>query len=197
MSASAGSGNLDACGNAQIAEGRSARTPAHGLDADPRGRDDCAGCAFGRHRRRFGKRRSFSPPWRPRRHDCLSTYAGLLGVRLPMAAVLTGDADIAHDYAISHEVEDSLPPMIELLQSVDPTFRPIPHRGGPTASSAFQTASGYRVEFLTSHRGSDNIRTAPLVCPPLAEQVPILAVSSTFLFVIRSGRSCYTRTASP
>ena len=45
-------------------------------------------------------------------------YSGLLGVRLPMAAILTGDADIAQDYAISREVEDSLPPIVELLQSV-------------------------------------------------------------------------------
>lgn len=95
------------------------------------------------------------------------TYAGLLGVRLPMAAVLTGDADIAQDYAISHEVEDSLPPVIELLQTVDPTFRPIPHRSGPTASSAFQTASGYRVEFLTSHRGSDEHSDRPARMPAL------------------------------
>jgi len=33
-----------------------------------------------------------------------------------MAAILTGDADIAQDYAISREVEDSLPPIVELLQ---------------------------------------------------------------------------------
>jgi hypothetical protein len=95
------------------------------------------------------------------------TYAGLLGVRLPMAAVLTGDADIAQDYAISNEVEDTLPPIIELLQSVEPSFRPIPHPGGPTESSAFQTANGYRVEFLTSHRGSDDHPDRPARMPAL------------------------------
>ncbi len=58
------------------------------------------------------------------------TYAGLLGVRLPAAAVLTGDADIAQDYAISREVEDMLPPIVDLLQNVDPSFRPVPHRSG-------------------------------------------------------------------
>lgn len=94
-------------------------------------------------------------------------YAGLLGVRLPMAAVLTGDADIAQDYAISHEVEDSLPPIVDLLQSVDPTFRPVPHRSGAAASSAFVSSSGYRVEFLTSNRGSDDYIDQPAKMPAL------------------------------
>lgn len=53
-------------------------------------------------------------------------YSGLLGMRLPMAAILTGDADFAQDYAISQEVADSLPPIVELLQGVDPSFRPVP-----------------------------------------------------------------------
>ena len=95
------------------------------------------------------------------------TYAGLLGVRLPMAAILTGDADIAQDYAISREVEDSLPPILELLQTVDPTFRAIPHRSDSLASSAFQTAHGYRVEFLTSNRGSDDYTEQPAPMPAL------------------------------
>ncbi len=83
-------------------------------------------------------------------------YSGLLGVRLPMAAILTGDADIAQDYAIIREVEDSLPPIVELLRGVDASFRPVPHRSGSAASSAFQNADGYRVEFLTSNRGSND-----------------------------------------
>ncbi|MGV1760956.1 nucleotidyltransferase family protein [Rhizobium sp. A22-96] len=95
------------------------------------------------------------------------TYSGILGVRLPMAALLTGDADLAQDYAISHEMEDSLPPIVELLQAVDPTFRPVPHRSGSAASSAFQTASGYRVEFLTSNRGSDDHIDQPSRMPAL------------------------------
>ncbi|MBB3660703.1 hypothetical protein FHX15_005974 [Rhizobium sp. BK650] len=92
-------------------------------------------------------------------------YSGLLGVRLPMAAILTGDADIAQDYAISREVEDSLPPIVELLQSVDLSFRPVPHRSGSAASSAFQNAEGYRVEFLTSNRGSDDYSDQPAKIP--------------------------------
>lgn len=95
------------------------------------------------------------------------TYSGILGVRLPMAAILTGDADIAQDYAISSEVNDSLPPIVELLQNVDPSFRPVPHRSGAAAASAFQTAAGYRVEFLTSNRGSDDYTDQPARMPAL------------------------------
>jgi hypothetical protein len=94
-------------------------------------------------------------------------FAGLLGVRLPMAAVLTGDTDIAQDCAIGHEVEDSLPPIVNLLQSIDPTFRPVPHRSGAAASSAFVSGSGYRVEFLTLNRGSDDYVDHPAKMPAL------------------------------
>jgi len=93
--------------------------------------------------------------------------SALLGVRLPMAAILTGDAHIARDYAISREIEDSLPPIVELLQGVDASFRPVPHRSGSSASSAFQNADGYRVEFLTSNRGSDDYIEKPAKMPAL------------------------------
>ncbi|MFP3581724.1 GSU2403 family nucleotidyltransferase fold protein, partial [Arthrobacter sp. SIMBA_036] len=51
--------------------------------------------------------------------------------------------------------------------SVDPSFRPVPHRSGGTASSAFQNAEGYRVEFLTSNRGSDAYIDQPAKMPAL------------------------------
>lgn len=94
-------------------------------------------------------------------------YSGVLGVRLPAAAIMTGDADIAQDYAISSEVGDSLPSITELLQKVDPTFRPVPHRSGGMASSAFVNSSGYRVEFLTTNRGSDDYLDHPAKMPAL------------------------------
>ena len=48
------------------------------------------------------------------------TYAGHLGVRLPGASLQTGDADFAQHYSISSSVEDSLPPILEILSSADP-----------------------------------------------------------------------------
>ena len=94
-------------------------------------------------------------------------YSGLLGVRLPTAAILTGDADIAQDYAVSREVKDSLPPILQLLHRIDPSFRAVPHRSGSAASSAFQNGEGYRVEFLTSNRGSDDYIDQPAKMPAL------------------------------
>lgn len=96
--------------------------------------------------------------------QCYSSY---LGVRMPMASVLTGDADIAQDYAISAEVADSLPPILELLQGLDPTFRAIPHISGSPRSNAFRNQSGYRVEFLTTNRGSDDYGDEPAKMPAL------------------------------
>ncbi|TCB60153.1 hypothetical protein E0J20_09170 [Rhizobium leguminosarum bv. viciae] len=94
-------------------------------------------------------------------------YAGHLGIRLPMAAILTGDADIAQDYAISGEVADSMPPIVDLLQGVDPTFRALPHVSGSPRSNAFRNSSGYRVEFLTTNRGSEEYADEPAPMPAL------------------------------
>jgi hypothetical protein len=62
------------------------------------------------------------------------TYSSMLGIRLHMAAILTGDEDIAQDYAVSCEVADSLPPILDLLQGIDPSFRAVPHSSGAAAS---------------------------------------------------------------
>lgn len=83
------------------------------------------------------------------------TYAGLLGVKLPGASLQTGDADFAQHYSISAEVEDSLPPIMEILQRVDPTFRTVPHRSDPVRVTQFENSTRYKVEFLTPNRGSD------------------------------------------
>lgn len=50
------------------------------------------------------------------------TYAGVLSVRLPGHSIMTGDADVAQDFAVSREVGDSMPPILQLLQSVTRPF---------------------------------------------------------------------------
>lgn len=95
------------------------------------------------------------------------SYAAYLGIRLPLAAILTGDADLAQDYAISAEVGDSLPPILDLLKEVDPTFRAIPHISGSPRSHAFRNSDGYRVEFLTTNRGSEDYSGEPASMPAL------------------------------
>jgi hypothetical protein len=94
-------------------------------------------------------------------------YAGILGVRLPNTAMQTGDADFAQDFAISAEVGDSLPPVLDLLQTIDTTFRAVPHQADRARVTAFANASGYRVEFLTGNRGSDDFTGKPSPMPAL------------------------------
>ncbi len=96
-----------------------------------------------------------------------SCYAGILGVRLPTAALQTGDADFAQDFAVSAEVLDSIPPILDVLHAVDPTFRAIPHSSGVHGSTAFVNKGGYRVEFLTGNRGSDDNTGKPSLMPAL------------------------------
>jgi len=83
------------------------------------------------------------------------TYAGHLGIKLPGASLQTGDADFAQHYSISSEVKDSLPPVLDILREVDPTFRAVPHRSDPVRVTQFENAARYKVDFLTPNRGSD------------------------------------------
>lgn len=94
-------------------------------------------------------------------------YAGLLGVRVPSTSLQTGDADFAQFHAVSVAVEDTIPPIIELLRAVDGTFREIPSQGDRRRSSQFETKSRYKVEFLTPNRGSDEYQGKPAPMPAL------------------------------
>src|SRR5690606_758280 len=76
--------------------------------------------------------------------------------RLPGASLQTGDADFAQHYSISSAVQDSLPPILDILREIDPTFREIPHRSDPARATQFENAARYKVEFLTPNRGSDD-----------------------------------------
>jgi hypothetical protein len=94
-------------------------------------------------------------------------YSAYLGIRLPSAAILTGDAGLAQDFAISAEVADSLPPILDLLNELDPTFRAVPHISGSARSHAFRNQTGYRVEFLTTNRGAEEYSDIPANMPAL------------------------------
>jgi hypothetical protein len=97
------------------------------------------------------------------------TYSAYLGVRLPGAIVQTGDADFAQFYSISHEVEDEIPSVLDVLKSVDPSFRPIPHRGDGRYTSQYINGTSYLVEFLTPNRGSDDYADKPARMPALGD----------------------------
>jgi hypothetical protein len=85
-----------------------------------------------------------------------STYPGILGVRLPASSMQTGDADFAQFHSISTAVEDSIPPILDVLRRVDPSFREVPHQSGGARSTQFQNNDRYKVEFVTPNTGSDD-----------------------------------------
>jgi hypothetical protein len=83
------------------------------------------------------------------------TYPAMLGIKLPGATLQTSDIDIAQFSNISVAVEDTTPPMLEVLQSVDKTFRAVPHASGARHSTSYAARGGMRVDFLTPNRGPD------------------------------------------
>lgn len=94
-------------------------------------------------------------------------YAALLGVRLPNASLQTADADFAQFHSISVAVNDSIPPIIDVLRSVDPSFRPIPHQTDSRQSTQFISKSKYKVEFLTPNDSSADYDGKPTIMPAL------------------------------
>jgi len=90
------------------------------------------------------------------------TYPAILGMRLEEATSMTGDVDVAQFRAISISIEDKTEPVLTILKEVDPTFRALPHRADPIASTIFENSSGFRLDILTPHRGSDDQIGKPL-----------------------------------
>ncbi|MCR9080611.1 MAG: GSU2403 family nucleotidyltransferase fold protein [Hyphomonadaceae bacterium] len=85
------------------------------------------------------------------------TYAGLLGVKLPGAAIRTGDVDLAQDYGVSVALNETIDaPLIDVLQSVDREFRPVPSLTSPNVVTAYTRPGGFRVDVLTTNRGGDS-----------------------------------------
>lgn len=94
------------------------------------------------------------------------TYAGLLGIKLPNASVRTGDLDVAQDYGVSVNLDDALETsLLDVLQTVDPAFQPVPSLAGPNIAATYARPGGYRVDVLTTNRGAD--RDAPVKLPSL------------------------------
>nr|WP_312002374.1 GSU2403 family nucleotidyltransferase fold protein [Bradyrhizobium hereditatis] len=70
-------------------------------------------------------------------------YSAVLGTRLDAVAMQTGDADFAQFHEISVAVGDSMPPILEVLRRVDPTFREVRAKatdGFPPSSSQGTTS---------------------------------------------------------
>ncbi len=83
------------------------------------------------------------------------TYSASLGLRLPGSLQQTNDVDIAQFTSVSVTIGDQTPPMLEVLRSVDKTFREIPHTSDCRRSASYQAKGGLRVDFLTPNEGPD------------------------------------------
>ncbi|MBA1143349.1 nucleotidyltransferase family protein [Mesorhizobium neociceri] len=94
-------------------------------------------------------------------------YPAVLGVRLPSTSMVTGDADFAQFHSISVAVDDKMPPVLDTLKTVDPTFREIPHQADGRFTTKYSSRSGYKVEFLTPNTGSADYESHPTPMPAL------------------------------
>lgn len=94
-------------------------------------------------------------------------YAGLLGAKLSGAALQTQDVDFAQFSGVSKNVGESMPPILDVLRGVDPTFREIPHLADPLVATGYRNAARFRVEFLTPNRGSAKFQGRPARMPAL------------------------------
>jgi hypothetical protein len=83
-------------------------------------------------------------------------YGPMLGVRLPHATLQTGDLDIAQFTSISVAIseDEQTPPLLDILQQADPSFRPVPHIKAE-ATTSYINDEGFRVEVLTENRGPE------------------------------------------
>lgn len=95
------------------------------------------------------------------------TYGPMLGVIIPDTAMMTSDIDFAKFHSISVANDDQMPTMIDTLQEVDKTFRPVPHLSGADRPARFVTGDGFKVEFLTPNMSSDEFADHPALMPSL------------------------------
>src|SRR5581483_7760799 len=68
---------------------------------------------------------------------------------------------------ISVAIKDSMPPILEVLRQVDPTFREIPSQVDGRVSTQFVSRDHFKVEFLTPNQWSDDQAGKPVPMPAL------------------------------
>jgi hypothetical protein len=96
-------------------------------------------------------------------------YEGVLGAHLSSAALRTEDADFAQYWGISNNVGESIPPPLNILRKVDPSFREIPDINDPFVTYRYVNSRNFKVEFLTPNRGSEDFQSRPAKMKALAD----------------------------
>jgi hypothetical protein len=95
-------------------------------------------------------------------------YAGPLGLRLRGRSLITQDADFAQFWGISENIGETIEPPLKILQGIDPTFAEVPRIDDPFITTQYRNSAGYRVDFLTPNRGSDEHQGRPAKMRALA-----------------------------
>jgi len=95
-------------------------------------------------------------------------YAGPLGARLAGRSLMTQDADFAQFWGVSENIDESIPPPLTILRTVDETFAEVSRIDDPFISTQYRNSAGYRVDFLTPNRGSDDHQGRPARMKALA-----------------------------
>ncbi len=95
-------------------------------------------------------------------------YAGPLGIRMPSRPMMTQDVDFAQFWVVSENIGESMQAPLSILYGVDETFREVPNIDDPFISTQYRNRAGYRVDFLTPNRGSDQHQSKPARMKALA-----------------------------
>lgn len=96
-------------------------------------------------------------------------YEGLLGARLAASALRTEDADFAQYWGVSENIGESISSPLEVLKSVDDSFREVPNINDPFVTTRYINSAGFKAEFLTPNRGSEEHQGRPARMKALAE----------------------------
>lgn len=95
-------------------------------------------------------------------------YGPLLGAKLPAASLRTDDIDFAQFWGVSENIGESMQPPLDILRAIDPTYREIPTINDPFVTTRYVNATGFKVEFLTPNRGSNDHQGKPARMKALA-----------------------------
>jgi len=90
------------------------------------------------------------------------SYPAVLGVKLSNSLLQTSDVDIAQFTSVSVSIGDQTPPMLEILRSMDKTFREVPHTAGNRYTTSYIGKGGLRVDFVTPNEGPETDRPQSL-----------------------------------
>jgi hypothetical protein len=101
------------------------------------------------------------------------TYAAHLGVRLPVTSLATLDLDVAQDFGIASNLDDTLDrPLLDILRELDPRFAPVSYAFDARRTTSYSLGERYRLDVLTTNRGAP--RDKPSYLPTLkSDAVPL------------------------